>query len=115
MFDSCSTNVRLCSTPIGGTKSNKSRTKRQESNRVEQLASVGTSRGDAELSEKSYDIKIGSVVAENELKTSPYAISPPSRLQKLGVEQESNGSRRAFTHGDVFNSFSATTEPFLMP
>ena len=70
MFDSCSTRVRLvfdsCSTPIDGIESNKSEAKRRDPNKVEQLAFVRTSRGDAKLSEKSYGIKIGSVVAENE-------------------------------------------------
>ena len=62
------------------TESNKSRTKRQESNRVEQLPSARTSRGDPKLSEKSYYIKIGSLVAENESKTSHQAIFQRKRL-----------------------------------
>ena len=47
-------------------ESNKSRTERQESNIVEQLGSVATSRGDVKLSEKSYGIKIASAAKENE-------------------------------------------------
>ena len=63
-------NVRLlfdsCSTPIDGIESNKSEAKRQDPTKVEPLAFVRPSRGDAKLSEKSYGIEIGSVVAENE-------------------------------------------------
>ena len=59
MFDSWST-------PIDAIESNKSEAKRRDPNKVEQLAFVKTSRGDAKLSEKSYGIKIGSIVAENE-------------------------------------------------
>ena len=69
MFDSCSTLFDSCSTPIHRIESIKSEAKRQDPTRVEQLAFVRTSRGDAKLSEKSYGIKIGSVVAENEAKT----------------------------------------------
>ena len=72
----------------------------QEPNTVEQLASIGTSRGDAELSKKSYDIKIGSVVTENESKSSPYVIYHRllfDSLQKLGIEQESNRVRWEIT------------------
>ena len=66
MFDSCSTLFDSCSTSIDVIESNKSEAKRQDPNKVEQLAFARTSRGDAKLSEKSYGIKIGSLVAENE-------------------------------------------------
>ena len=100
MFDSCSTPVRLLFDSNWGNRVEQSRPKRQEPNRVEQLASIGTSRGDAELSKKSYDIKIGSVVTENDSKTSPYVISHRllfDSLQKLGIEQESNRGRQEIT------------------
>ena len=75
VFDSCSTPVRLVFDSHCGNRVVQSRTFRQDPNRVEHLSSIATSKGDIELSEKCYGIKIGSVVSENEFKTSPYVIS----------------------------------------
>ena len=42
---------------------------RPHGHNVGELATAQSSRATSQLSEKSYDIKIGSVVAENEAKT----------------------------------------------
>ena len=98
VFDSCSTPVRLVFDSYCGNRVVQSGPLQQELNRVEHVASIATSRGDVELSEKSYGIKIGSVVSENELKTSPVWFPIDScPIESSYFCKESNRSRMEIT------------------
>ena len=75
---------------------------RPHGHNVGELATAQSSRATSQLSEKSYGIKIGSVVAENEgfLSTLVHTWGRPTDLEKVWTSVDDCISRFCFVLGD---------------